>query len=154
MHFSCFCTHPCFSFLCAGACNTRLYVKLSQNPSARAGLSALFFCAQGRQIRTFRLFDLPLLLSFVRRRGSYTTCVRTHDHVPTRRPLFAVCRRSEYVQLAFLDSRGHPRRPLGPHRGPLGVLTAPLNDPSLPSGAFPVPPGALCDHTGCSRRFP
>ena len=44
-HYSCFFTHPCFSILCAGTVNTRLYVKLCQNALARAGLAALIFCA-------------------------------------------------------------------------------------------------------------
>ena len=64
MHFSCFSTHPCFSILCAGAVNTRLYVKLRQNASARVGLAALIFCAQARQIRTFRLLALPPVARF------------------------------------------------------------------------------------------
>ena len=55
---SCFVTRPCFSFLCARALNTRLYVRLCYNASERPGLSALCFCAQGRSIRTFRLFGL------------------------------------------------------------------------------------------------
>ena len=57
-HFSSFFTHPCFSFLCARVVNPRLYVRLCYNASERPGLSALCFCAQGRSIRTFRLFGL------------------------------------------------------------------------------------------------
>ena len=57
-YFSSFFTHPCFSFLCARALNTRLYVRFCYNASERPGLSALCFCAQGRSIRTFRLFGL------------------------------------------------------------------------------------------------
>jgi len=106
----------------------------------------------------FMFLPSPLLLSFVRRRGSYATSVRTHDHALTRRPLFVVRRRSEHAHFVFLGSRGYPwllqSCPLGPYWGPLGVLTASLDDPSRSSGAFPVPPGALCDHPGCSCRFP
>ena len=54
----CFFTHPCFSFLRACALNTRLYVRLCYNASERPGLSAPFFCAQVRWIRTCRLFGL------------------------------------------------------------------------------------------------
>ena len=158
MHFSCFSTHPCFSILCAGAVNTRLYVKLCQNASARAGLAALIFCAQARQIRIFRLFALPPVALFCAQARSIRNFVRMHDHTLTRRPLFVVRRRSEYAHFVFLDSRGHPwllrSCPLGPYRGPLGVLTASRDDPSRSSSALPVPPGALCDHTGCSRCFP
>ena len=159
-HFSCFSTQPCFSILCAGAVNTRLYVKLCQNASARAGLAALIFCAQARQIITYisSFCHAPLVFFFVRRRGQYATSVRMHGHALTRRPLFVVRRRSEYAHFVFLDSRGHPwllrSCPLGPYRGPLGVLTASRDDPSRSSSALPVPPGALCDHTGCSRCFP
>ena len=100
----------------------------------------------------------PLLLFFVRRCGEYATSVRMHGHALTRRPLFVVRRRSEYAHFVFLDSRGQPwlfrSCPLGPYRGPLGVLTASRDDLSRSSGALPVPPGALCDHTGCSRCFP
>ena len=157
MHFSCFSTHPCFSILCAGAVNTRLYVKLCQNTSARAGLAALIFVRRRGKYAYFVFLPCPLLLFFVRRRGQYATSVRMHDHALTRRPLFVVRRRGEYAHFLFLDSRGHPwlRRscPLGPYRGPPGVLTASRDHPSRSSGALPVPLGTLCDRTGCSRCF-
>ena len=84
--------------------------------------------------------------------------VTTHDNDITRRLSFLVRRRSEYAHFVFLGFCGHPwllqSCPHGPYWGPLGVLTASLDDPSRSSGAFPVPPGALCDHTGCSHCFP
>ena len=157
-HFSRFSTQPCFSILCAGAVNTRLYVKLCQKASARAGLAAQFFVRRRGKYAYFVFLPCPLLLSFVRRRFSYATSVRVHDHASTRRPFFVVRRRSEYAHLVFLDSRGHPwllrSCAIGPYRGPLGVLTASLDDPSRSSGAFLVPPGTHCDHVGCSRCFP
>ena len=112
-----------------------------------------FFVRRRGKYAYFVLLPCPLLFFFVRRRCQYATSVRMHDHALTRRPLFVVRRRSEYAHFVFLDSHGHPwllrSCPLGPYRGPLGVLTASLDDPSRSSGAFPVPPGALCDHPGC-----
>ena len=87
-------------------------------------------------------------------------------------------RRSDYAHFVFLDSRGHPwllqSCPQGPSSGPLGVLTACLDDPSRvahlvpsrshrvlyvitlgaltaslddPSRSLPGPPGALSGHS-------
>ena len=63
--------------------------------------------------------------------------VTTHDNDITRRLSFLVRRRSEYAHFVFLDSRRHPwllqSCPHGPYWGPLGVLTASLDDPSRSS---------------------
>ena len=113
-----------------------------------------FFVRRRGKYAHFVFLPCPLLLFFVRRRGQYATSVRMHDHALTRRPLFVVRRRSEYAHFVFLDSRGHPwllrSCPLGPYRGPLGVLTASRDHPSRSSGALPscralsvITPGAL-----------
>ena len=158
-HFSCFSTHPCFSILCAGAVNTRLYMLNCVRTRRREpAWPPSFFVRRCGKYAYFVFLPCPLLLFFVRRRGQCATSVRMHDHALTRRPLFVVRRRSKYAHFVFWDSRGHPwlRRscPLGPNRRPPGVLTASRDHPSRSSSALPVPPGALCDRTGCSRCFP
>ena len=158
MHFSCFSTHPCFSILCAGAVNTRLYVKLCQNASERAGLAALIFDAQARRIRIFRLFALPLVALFcAQARFIRNFCPNAWSRPHPKAPF--CCAQAQRIRAFRLfglpwPPLAAPKLPTGPYRGPLGVLTASRDHPSRSSSALPVPPGALCDHTGCSRCFP
>ena len=86
----------------------------------------------------------PLFLFLVRRRANtqlVSDYVTTHDNDITRRLSFLVRRRSDCAHFVFLDSRRHPwllqSCPHGPYWGPLGVLTASLDDPSRSSGSFP-----------------
>ena len=123
-HFSCFFTYPCFSFLCARALKTRLYVRLCYNASERPGLSALCFCAQGRSIRTFRLFGLlwaPL--------------------AAPKLPTWSLSGSAGCPKLLPWTTRVAHLVPSRSHRvlyvTTLGAITASLEDPSRSSGPFP-----------------
>ena len=123
-HFSCFFTYPCFSFLCARALNTRLYVRLCYNASERPGLSALCFCAQGRSIRTFRLFGLlwaPL--------------------AAPKLPTWSLPGSAGCPKLLPWTTRVAHLVPSRSHRvlyvTTLGAITASPDDPSRSSGPFP-----------------
>ena len=136
MHFSCFSTHPCFSILCAGAVNTRLYVKLCQNASARAGLAALIFCAQARQIRIFRLFALPPVALFCAQARSIrnfcqNACSRPHPKAPF------CCAQAQRIRTFRLF--GLPWPPLAAPKLPTWTLPGSAGCPNC----FPGPPESL-----------
>ncbi len=123
-HFSSFFTYPCFSFLCARALNTRLYVRLCYNASERPGLPALSFCAQGRSIRTFRLFGLlwaPL--------------------AAPKLPTWSLLGSAGCPKLLPWTTRVAHLVPSRSHRvlyvTTLGAITASPDDPSRSSGSFP-----------------
>ena len=141
---SCFVTHPCFSFLCARALNTLLR-------RSRPALPAPFFYAQGRSIRTFRLFlRTPVSHSCAPARSirdfmlDYVTTPRSDLACP---PSVSVRRGGQYKHFVFLGFCGHPwllqSCPHGPYRGPLGVLNC---SPGRPESLIWCLPGP----TGCS----
>ena len=147
MHFSCFSTHPCFSILCAGAVNMRLYVKLCQNASARAGLAALICCAQARQRRIFRLFG-PAPCCFFLCAGAVNTQLLSECMItPSPEGPFLLCAGAANTHiLSFWTPMAtrvaHPV-PSWSHRAlsviTPGALAASLDDPSCSSGPSPDP---------------